>query len=420
MVGLCDCNNFFVSCQRVFRPDLNKRPVAVMSGNDACIIARSNEVKALGIPMGSPLFKVRDIIKENDVVLFSANHKLYSDMSSRVMSVLRQSTPSIEVYSVDEAFIDYRGVEISTLKVSTEELARKVYKYTGIPVSIGIAPTKTLAKIASKLCKQYPRLNGSCLMSRSEDIEKVLKKIDIGEVWGIGRQTRLKLYAMGLNTAYDFYLLPHEKIKSKFNINVQRIHGELRGIPSVHPITADSENKSISITRTFNKEIKDLEALSSVFSKFARLMAEKLRKHSQFTTELSVQIFTNRFGDASKQYCNSSVVKLKEPTNNTLEMIRVVNDELKKIHRPTFGYKRVGIVCQGLVTSRYEQDSLFEHPSEEKNKALMKSIDDIKNKYGGGRVVVASEYSVKKEHKIQSLSKCYTTIWNDILTIKIN
>ncbi|MFR9592144.1 MAG: hypothetical protein SNG27_07075 [Rikenellaceae bacterium] len=186
MIGLCDCNNFFVSCQRLFQPSLNGKPVAVLSGNDGCVIARSNEVKALGIKMGAPLFQVRSIVEDNNVTLFSANHHLYADISQRVMAVLRAYTPAIEIYSIDEAFIDFSQFEIDTLKPRGEALSKKVTQCTGIPVSIGIAPTKSLAKIACKLCKIYPKLNGCCVMYRTEDIEKVLKTIPIGDIWGIG------------------------------------------------------------------------------------------------------------------------------------------------------------------------------------------------------------------------------------------
>ena len=232
MYALADCNNFFASCERVFRPELNGRPVIVLSNNDGCAVARSNEAKALGIKMGDPFFKIKDLIQANGVAVFSSNFALYGDMSRRVQEVLREYSPAIEVYSIDEAFLDLDGMDID-FKAYAEEISRECWKRTSIPVSVGIAPTKTLAKIASKLCKKYPKLNGGCYMYRPQDIEKVLKKFPADDVWGIGRRMFRKLEAMGVRTAWDYAQLPETTVRSLFHLPGFRTWKELRGIPCV-------------------------------------------------------------------------------------------------------------------------------------------------------------------------------------------
>ena len=218
MYALADCNNFFVSCERVFRPELNGKPVVVLSNNDGCIIARSNEAKALGIKMGTPLFEARDVIEKNGVAVFSSNYQLYGDMSNRVMSILKETVPAIEVYSIDEAFLNLEGLPLEELQQKGRDLSARIRKDTGIPVSIGMAPTKTLAKIASKLCKQYPKLQGCCLMYRPQDVEKVLRKFPVGDVWGIGRKYRKKLELMGIHTAWDFCSMPRSEVSRMMSV----------------------------------------------------------------------------------------------------------------------------------------------------------------------------------------------------------
>ena len=217
-VGLCDCNNFFVSCERVFRPDLERKPVMVLSNNDGCIVARSNEVKALGIKMGTPLFQVRDLVKKHNISVFSSNYQLYGDMSARVMNILRQEVPDIEVYSIDEAFLNLDEMPLETLQPFARNLSARIRREVGIPVSIGVSPTKTLAKIASKLCKHYPALKGGCLMYRKQDVEKVLATFPAGDVWGIGRRTNAKLKTLGVETALDYYNMKQAEVYSMFTV----------------------------------------------------------------------------------------------------------------------------------------------------------------------------------------------------------
>lgn len=233
MLALCDCNNFFASCERVFNPSLNGKPVVVLSNNDGCIIARSEEAKAVGIKMGQPLYQAQELIKAHGVAVFSSNYNLYGDMSHRVMQTLKQYAPSIEIYSIDEAFLDFDGLPVETLQERGQEIARIVRRNTGIPVSIGIAPTKTLAKVASKLCKKYPKLKGACLMHRPEDITKVLSKFPIGDVWGIGRRYSKMLKGYGIETAEQFRQMQPEWVRTKMSIVGLRTWKELHGEPCI-------------------------------------------------------------------------------------------------------------------------------------------------------------------------------------------
>lgn len=280
MYALADCNNFFASCERVFRPELNGKPVIVLSNNDGCAVARSNEAKALGIKMGDPLFKIRDIVEKNHVHVFSGNFALYGDMSRRVQEVLRCYSPSIEVYSIDEAFLDLDGMDVDFDKYA-KEISRECWRQTSIPVSVGIAPTKTLAKIASKLCKRYPKLKGGCYMHRSQDIEKVLKNFPAEDVWGIGRRMMRRLEAMGVKTAWDYASLPEATVRMLFHLPGYRTWKELKGIPCIALEDMIEPRKTICVSRSFSKEITSLQELSEQIANFAEGAVTKLRsQHS--------------------------------------------------------------------------------------------------------------------------------------------
>ncbi|MBQ5603834.1 MAG: Y-family DNA polymerase, partial [Bacteroidales bacterium] len=258
MFALADCDNFFASCERVFRPDLQGKPVIVLSSNDGCAIARSNEAKALGIKMGDPFFKIKHLVEKHGVAVFSGNMALYGDMSQRVRWVLEEYAPAVEVYSIDEAFLDLRGINNIDFDKYAKEISAQCWKMTSIPVSVGIAPTKTLAKIASKLCKQYPKLRGGCYMHRPQDIEKVLRKFPIEDVWGIGRRSSAKLQARYIKTAYDFTQLPEAAIQKMMGITGVRTWKELQGIPCIEFEDGFEAKQSICVSRSFSSEIYDL------------------------------------------------------------------------------------------------------------------------------------------------------------------
>ena len=333
MYGLCDCNNFYASCQRVFRPDLVGRPVVVLSNNDGCIIARSNEAKALGIGMGQPLYQVQGLIDRHGVAVFSANFALYGDMSRRVMATLRTLVPSVEVYSIDEAFFDLHGIA-EPLDDYGRRIGRTIRRNTGIPVSIGIAPTKTLAKIASKLAKRYPKLDGCCYMHRPEDIEKVLATFPLPEVWGIGRRYGKLFDSMRITTARQFVELPEEWIHRRMGITGLRTWRELQGIECIGFEQMPQQKQQITVSRSFPKEIYEREELERIVAEFASMCAEKLRAQRALCGQIHGFIFTNRHRDDQPQRYETAVLTLPEPTDSTLEIVRQARAALRQIYRP--------------------------------------------------------------------------------------
>ncbi|MFR9523866.1 MAG: Y-family DNA polymerase [Rikenellaceae bacterium] len=418
MIGLCDCNNFFVSCQRVFDPSLNGRPVIVLSSNDGCVIARSNESKALGIKMGQPLYQVRDIVKRHNVTLFSTNFPLYGDMSRRVMETLRAELPAIEIYSIDEAFLDMNDIDINTLKEYGEHLSKKVHRNTGIPVSIGIAPTKTLAKIASKLCKQYPKLNGACLLYRKEDIEKVLSTLPIGDVWGIGRQSRKMLQTYNITTAQHFCEAPKEWIERKMGLTGLRTWLELNGESSILFDQRAADKKSIMVSRSFAHEIYSREELHESLTGFVSSAAEKLRQQQSVAGAMQVFILTNRHREDMPQHNGSEVILFDTPTQSTIELMRSATRALSVLFKEDYGYKKAGVILYDIRSDSGVQTSLFESVDHSKHKNLMKQLDSINSYYGKNSVRLGAQ---SKTSKVSSeyLSPRYTTEWEDILKVKV-
>ncbi len=418
MIGLCDCNNFFVSCERVFNPSLNGRPVVVLSSNDGCVIARSNESKALGIKMGQPLFQARSIIEQHNVALHSTNFPLYGDMSRRVMETLREELPSIEVYSIDEAFLDMSQIATESLKGYGERLSRKVRRNTGIPVSIGIAPTKTLAKIASKLCKSYPKLNGACLLYRAEDVEKVLTKLPIEEVWGIGRRSSKMLKMYDIHTAQRFREAPREWIQRKMGLTGLRTWLELNGESSILFDDRPSDKKSIMVSRSFAHEIETLEELHEALTGFVSSAAEKLRRQESVAGAMQVFILTNRHRPELAQYNGSEMILFDTPTQSTIEFASNASRALRKIFKKGYGYKKAGVILYDIRPNSGVQSSLFDSTDHTKHKSLMKQLDSINSHYGKNSVRLGAQSSNKSKVNSQYLSPGYTTRWEDIILVK--
>ena len=295
MYALVDCNNFFASCERVFNPALREQPIVVLSNNDGCVIARSNEAKKLGLKMGDPFFKVKDIIEKNGIHVFSSNYVLYGDMSSRVMKILSDFVKDVEVYSIDESFLDLTGYEeYYNLLEYGKQIVHTVSRNTGIPVSMGIAPTKTLAKVASKFAKKYKRYGGVCIIDSEEKREKALKLFDIEDVWGVGRQYAKLLNYHGIKTAYDFTLKPESFIRKHMKVGGVRTWKELRGIPC-HSLEQPQDKKSICTSRSFGETVTDYPTLSEAVSNFAAACARKLREQNSCAGMITVFILTNRF-----------------------------------------------------------------------------------------------------------------------------
>ena len=419
MYGLCDCNNFFASCERVFRPELNGRPVVVLSNNDGCVIARSNEAKALGIRMGHPFFQIRELVEQHRVAVFSSNFILYGDMSRRVIWTLRRMVPAAEVYSIDEAFLDLRGIPIEQLDDLGHRISRTVRHDTGIPVSIGMAPTKTLAKIASKLCKQYPKLRGACLMHRPEDIEKVLRRFPIEDVWGIGRKHRKMLQEAGIRTAWDFTQRDAVWIRARMSITGLRTWKELQGEACIDFESAPQARQQITVSRSFAHELNEYEDLHTSVTAFTAMCAEKLRRQKSLCAELTVYILTNRHRDDMPQYFESETIRPAIPTDDTLELVPLATEALRRIFRKGYGYKKAGVNFTDLVSKTGMQTDLFDPIDRAKHARLMEAIDTANRLHGRNKIVVASQGFEPLKMNRQHLSHNYTTDWAEIITVKV-
>lgn len=420
MFALADCNNFFASCERAFRPDLQGRPVIVLSNNDGCAIARSNEAKALGIRMGDPYFKIRHIVEKHNVAVFSGNMSLYGDMSQRVRWVLEEFAPAIEVYSIDEAFLDLRGLKGIDFDSYAKAISARCRKMTTIPVSVGIAPTKTLAKVASKLCKQYPKLNGGCYMHRPQDIEKVLKKYPVEDVWGIGRRSVQKLHARYVRTAYDFISLPEEAVRKMMGVTGVRTWKELQGIPCIGFEDGFDARQSICVSRSFSTEIYDCGELREQIANFASAVAQKLRKQHSLTCEIAVFAYTNRFKEDLPQTHASFLVTFPTPTSEQREIVIAAASAVKEIFRKGYGYKKAGVIATRVTDMNDAVRSIFEDAdASEKEHRITSALDAINRTYGDGTLKLAVQGSGKIRNTSEKQSPHYTTRWNEIPKVSI-
>ena len=420
MFALADCNNFFASCERVFRPDLQGKPVIVLSNNDGCAVARSNEAKALGIKMGDPYFKIRHIVEKHNVAVFSGNMALYGDMSQRVRWVLEDFAPAVEVYSIDEAFLDLRGMCGVDFDAYAKKISAECWRLTSIPVSVGIAPSKTLAKIASKLCKQYPKLRGGCYMHRPQDIEKVLRKYPIEDVWGIGRRTAAKLHSMGVNTAWDYTQIPEYAVRKMFALTGLRTWRELRGEPCIEFEDGFEAKQSICVSRSFAKEISEIEELVEQISNFASSMAEKLRQQRSMVTEMTVFAYTNRFKENEPQTYGNSLVHFELPTNDQRVIVGKAVAAVYELFRKGYGYKKAGVVATRIVQESDVVHSLFEDTqTSEREQRLTSALDVINGTFGRGSVKLAVQGSGRIKSSSEKQSPHYTTLWDDIPKVSV-
>lgn len=420
MYALADCNNFFVSCERVFRPDLERTPVVVLSNNDGCAIARSNEAKRMGIRMGQPMFEFRDLIESGSVTVFSSNFALYGDMSRRVQQTLSRFSPAIEVYSIDESFIDLNGMSPDTdFDLWAKTVSKECRRCTGIPVSVGVAPTKTLAKIASKLCKQYPATRGGCWMYKPPDVEKVLRRFPVEDIWGIGRRSsrRFKEY-FGMKTAWDFYSKDGNWINNEMGISGLRTWKELHGEPCIDFEDTVQAKKQIMISRTFAKEITEPDDLAAQISMFCSMAVEKLRKQSSCCSNATVFIMTNRFRkESGKTQFESRLVQFPTATDSTLEINTAVMHAAHDMFRSGYGYKRAGVILGDIIPADKVQLSFFDEVDRERHSRLMKVMDSINRRDGRNTIGVASQSLEGIKMSREHLSPCYTTDWNDIVTV---
>lgn len=420
MFALADCNNFFASCERVFRPDLQGKPVIVLSNNDGCAVARSNEAKALGIKMGAPFFKIKHIVEKNNVAVFSGNMALYGDMSQRVRWVLEDFAPAVEVYSIDEAFLDLRGMNNIDFDAYAKKISSECWRLTSIPVSVGIAPTKTLAKIASKLCKQYPKLRGGCYMHRPQDIEKVLRKFPIEDVWGIGRRSSAKLQTMGVKTAWDYTQLPENAVRKMLALPGLRTWRELRGEPCIEFEDGFEAKQSICVSRSFAKEITDVEELAEQIANFASSMAEKLRQQRSVACEMAVFAYTNRFKDNEPQTYGNSLVHFEQPTNDQRTIVSSAVAAAQELYKRGYGYKKAGVVATHILQESEVVRSLFEDSeAAEREHRITSALDAINGTFGRGTVKLAAQGSGRIKSASEKQSPHYTTLWSDIPNVSV-
>lgn len=429
--AVVDCDNCYVSCERVFRPDLNGKPVVVLSNNDGCVVARSNEAKKLGIKAGTPYFKLAQQFPDQKIAVFSSNYELYGDLTGRVMAIIQQEAPDYFRYSIDEAFVILKGMENVDLKAWGEQLHKTIKQRVGIPVSIGMASTKTLAKMASHYAKHYAGYNHCCLIDDDEKRKKALKLYPIDEVWGIGRRYAAKLENLGIHTAFDFAERSREWIYSTFNkVVVLRTWRELNGEDCV-PNDEPAKKKSICVSRSFPGMISDIDQLKTYIANYAARCSEKLRKQNTVASVVGVFFSTNPFREDLEQYHNFGEVNLLTPSNSSIVILKKAMEALEKIYRPGLQYKRAGVIVLSMESGGGVQTNFLDFDAEqfEKMKELDKVLDKINKVNGTETVIIGAQQFKGKDSKGKAThfadaikhefkSPNYTTRWSDIIELK--
>lgn len=431
MYGIIDCDNCYVSCERVFRPDLNGKPVVVLSNNDGCIVARSNEAKKLGIKAGLPYFKLQEQFPDQKIAVFSSNYELYGEITHRVVEIIRQEAPQYFRYSIDECFVYLDGMDRIDLKQWGENLHHRIKKSVGVPVSIGLAPNKTLAKMASYFAKKYAGYRHCCLIDTDEKRTKALRLFPVAEVWGIGRRYAARLESLGIHTAFDFASMSKEALRATFNnIVIYRTWAELNGNDCI-PNEAMAKKKSICTSRSFNGMLSDLETIQIHVANYAARCAEKLRQQNTVASIVGVFLNTNYFRDDLPQYWQFKEVSLPTASNSTTTIVKSAHGVLNEIYKEGYQYKKAGVIVMGIAPTSPIQLNLFDINAErfEKLKSLDKVIDRI-NKINGSETVIlaAQQYQQKNEQgkadvfanaiKHDFRSKNPTTRWSDIIRLK--
>jgi len=419
--ALIDCNNFYASCEQVFDPSLLNRPVVILSNNDGCIIARSKEAKRLDIPMGSPEFKIRPLIKKHDVVIRSSNYALYGDMSRRVMETLQSCTPNLEVYSIDEAFAELSEGYMDSLEAYGQFIRKRVLKWTGIPVSVGIAPTKTLAKIANETAKKYPSLNGVLVLDHRDKAEKVLNRIPVGDVWGVGRKYAKTLQKHGIQTALELTRQPDSWIRNTMKVTGLRTVWELRGKPCLSVEQTVEPRKGILSSRSFGQPVRNAEDLKEAVTLFASRAAEKLRAQESVAGTITVTLVADKYADHNGQYKFGISVNLPNSTADTTIFSAVSKMVVDQLFDFSKTYKKAWVMLTGIVPESEIQAELF-NPSgySSRQHKLMESMDAVNARFGKQTMMIAGagvgsnqSWRMKQEH----LSPRYTTRWDELMNV---
>ncbi|RYG96172.1 MAG: Y-family DNA polymerase [Alphaproteobacteria bacterium] len=421
LYALVDCNNFYVSAERVFNPKLEDRPVVVLSNNDGCAVARSAEAKALGIPMGAPWFQLQPLVKQHGLIGLSSNYTLYGDMSTRVMQVLRNFTPDVEVYSIDESFLRLERMRQlwPCLSVMGQAIRNDVRKWTGIPVCVGIASTKTLAKLANHIAKKNPQFGGVFDMTTypENELVRLLSTIEAAEIWGVGRRIAAKLDAMDIRTGEDLRRASLKAIRLHFSVVVERTVAELQGISCLALEDVAPPKKQIVSSKSFGRMVITLEELGEALASYVSRAAEKLRIQKSVAGALQVFVMTNVFRETDPQYSNGIVIPLTLPTNDTMRLVAAALYGLKRIYKPGYAYKKCGVMLMDLSPQHQRQASLFSQVDDiaHHSDALMSVLDSINARYGRDTLTVAAAGTHKGwAARAENKTPCYTTRWTDL------
>jgi len=398
-VALIDCNSFYVSCERLFNPKINNKPVVVLSNNDGCVISRSTEAKRIGIKMGEPYFKVKELVRKNNVHIFSSNYALYGDISRRVMKTVKSFSDKIEIYSIDEAFVDLSHVEDKEIENYGKEIRDRILKWTGIPTSVGIAKTKTLSKVANHIAKK----NKTGVIYLNENIDNYLKKFYISDVWGVGKQLSKLYIKNGIDTAYKLKNISNTWVKKSTNVLGAKTVMELRGITCINLETQEAKRKSCCVSRSFGKKVESLEKLQESITTHCLNAAEKIRNDNQTTRSITIYIRTSPFDKNRKYYSNSTTIDLPVATSNSLELVKTAINGLKKIYKYGYFYQKAGIVLSKLREASENEFNLLAPIMENKSQTLMKAIDFTNAKYGRNAVSIAqaginNSWKMRREH----------------------
>ncbi len=417
-IALIDCNNFYVSCERVFNPAIKRKPVIVLSNNDGCVIARSQEVKNLGIKMGAPWFKVKNLARRHKIITFSSNYTLYADMSNRVMKVISKFSPNQEVYSIDECFLDLTGFKHFCLADYGQRIRSTINRLVGLPVCVGVGSSKTLAKLANHLAKKRSDFNGVCDLNTIEQgvLDFLFSRIKVRDVWGVGRRIEKRLGKLGVNTVLDLKRSSPQELRKQFSILMERTVRELNGESCIPLEEITLPRKQLVCSRGFGAPVFSLNELNEAVTAYTTRVAEKLRYQRSVAAMVYVFIQTNYFKKKDRQYNSGYLVSLTKPTNDTRELIRAALGGLKNIYKPDFAYKKAGVVLGGLLPFNRHQKSLFDDiESQEHSESLMRAIDGINGKMGSGTIKFIGEGLQKRwGAKAEKKTQCYTTNIDEI------
>ncbi len=419
MYGVVDCNTFYASCERIFQPKLEKMPVVVLSNNDGCIISQTREVKELGVQTGLSVYKYKELFQRHNVQVFSANFPLYADISSRIMKIVKELVPNVEIYSIDEAFYKLSGYDKYYISNQSTLLRNTIMKSVGMPTSIGIADTKTLSKIANEIAKKDQSINGVCMIDSDEKRIRLLKGLEVVDIWGIGRQLSSFLNSRGIFTAYQLTCCADGWIKKELSITGLKTVWELRGISCIDVESERPAKKSIISSKSFGYRVTDIKDMQEAVATFISRATEKLREEKEIATFVTVAITTNYFKKTDKQYANSLTLALPQPTNYTPIIIKTALDALKQIFKKGYIYKKATVVLTGLLNENIIQEQLFHSVTDSKQeKKLMKALDSINHEFGSGTLQYAAQ-GIKKKWKGKSANKSrrYTTQWDELLTV---